>query len=153
MLEQRRLFASFCPAHFRERQVQVSDCDNRSIATIGGDRVRLDIGCTLMNLAFFEDTLDHWKALETGRSIWHGVKEEARRVPRNRLNSRMKSWASRRSISGHSTTKGPFNPSHKCLESPKPNSTVSLLWFNFWIARNSGIELFEALFVIRAYFC
>jgi NAD(P)-dependent dehydrogenase (short-subunit alcohol dehydrogenase family) len=26
------------------RQVQVSDCDNRSIATIGGDRFRLDIG-------------------------------------------------------------------------------------------------------------
>jgi hypothetical protein len=49
-----------------------------------------------MNLAFLGDALDHWKALETGRSIWLGVKEEARRVPRNRLNSRMKSWASRR---------------------------------------------------------
>src|ERR1700685_902496 len=26
------------------------------------------------------------------------------------------------SISGPSTTAGPYNPSHKCLESPKPNS-------------------------------
>ena len=76
-----------------------------------------------MNLAFLGDALDHWKAWKPGGRFWHGVKEEARRVPRNRLNSRMKSWASRRkAFLGHSTTTGPYNPSHKCLESPKPNS-------------------------------
>jgi hypothetical protein len=41
------------------------------------------------------------------------------------------------SISGHSTTTGPYNPSHKCLESPSLILTVSLLWFNFRIARDS----------------
>jgi hypothetical protein len=106
-----------------------------------------------MNLAFLGDALDHWKALETRRAIWHGVKEEARRVPRNRLNSRVKSWDSRRKA--FLAVLRLRDRSTHLINASSPRRlilTVSLLWFNFRIARNSGIELFEALFVFRAHF-
>jgi hypothetical protein len=91
-----------------------------------------------MNLAFLGDALDRWRALETGRSIWHGVKEEAQRIPRNRLNSRMKSWASRRKA--FLAILGLRDRTTHLINASSPRSlilTVSLLWSKFRIARQN----------------